>query len=260
MTDPSTPAADPVGPGADVAAPATSAELGWALNQMTGLVLSRETVETALQLVTKLADEATAGTMGAAVTIVDDYGKRSLAASNGAVERADALQYELDEGPCLTAWRTQEVVRIDDTTTDDRWPRWNKAASELGIRSVLSAPMLSTGDSIGAMKVYCGRSSCYGAHDEHVMRLLAAQAAILLANTQSLQQARRLSRQLTTALTGRDSIARATGVLLARGAVSEQAAFLALTSAARESGRPVEDTARSLLAALAARNRDAADS
>jgi hypothetical protein len=47
-------------------------------------------------------------------------------------------------------------------------------------------------------------------------------------------------------------------VLLARGAVSRQDAFVALAAAARESGRPVEDVARAMLAALTARNSDAA--
>ena len=117
------------------------------------------------------------------------------------------------------------MVRIDDTTTDGRWPRWNDAASGLGVRSVLSAPLLMREESIGAMKVYCDRPHNYGPHDEHVMRLLAAQAAILLANSQSLREARRLSRQLTEALASRDAVAQATGVLLARGATSPQDAF-----------------------------------
>ncbi len=167
-------------------------ELAAALTQMAGLVLSHETVDTALELVTTLAATTTAGTLGAAVTVVDEHGKRSRAASDRLVEQADALQYELDEGPCLTAWRTRELVRIDDTTTDVRWPRWNDAAGRLGVRSVLSAPLLVTGESIGAMKVYCERPQNYGPHDEHVMRLLAAQAGILLANAQSLREARRL--------------------------------------------------------------------
>lgn len=237
---------------------APAAELGWALSQMSGLVLSRETVDTALELVTSLAATTTAGTLGAAVTIVDEHGKRSLAASNRAVEQADALQYEFDEGPCLTAWRSKEVVRIDDTTTDGRWPRWNEAVSKLGVRSVLSAPLLVGDESIGAMKVYCDRPMNYGPHDEHVMRLLAAQAAILLANAQSLQQARRLSRQLTDALASRDAIAEATGVLRARGAGSREEAFGALAAVARESGRSVEDVARNLLAAVTARDADSA--
>jgi len=249
-------------PAADTSTPAPTeplgltppVDLGSALSQMAGLVLSRETVDTALRLVTSLAATATAGTLGAAVTVVDEHGKRSKAASNAAAEEADALQYEFDEGPCLTAWQRRELVRIDDTTTDGRWPRWNEAASALGVRSVLSAPLLVGEESIGAMKVYCERPMNYGPHDEHVMRLLAGQAAILLANSQSLQEARRLSRQLTEALASRDAVARATGVLLAQGA-GEQEAFATLAAAAQQTGRSVQDVARAIVAAVAARNR-----
>jgi len=109
-------------------------------------------------------------------------------------------------------------------------------------------------ESIGAMKVYCERPMNYGPHDEHVMRLLAGQAAILLANTQSLQEARRLGRQLTEALASRDAVARATGVLLAQGATSEQDAFATLAAAARQADRPVQDVARALVDAVVARN------
>jgi GAF domain-containing protein len=236
------------------AGPAAPEDLAAALSQMAGLVLSRETVDTALQLVTTLATTVTAGTFGAAVTVVDEHGKRSRAASNRSVEQADALQYELDEGPCLTAWRMQQLVRIDDTTTDARWPRWNAAAGRLGVRSVLSAPLLAAGKPVGAMKVYCERPMNYGPHDEHVMRLFAAQAGILLANSQSLREARRLSRRLTGALAGRDAVAQAIGVLLARGAPGPQDAFASLAAAARGSRRPVEDVARALVAAVTAGN------
>ncbi|SET37129.1 GAF domain-containing protein [Geodermatophilus poikilotrophus] len=256
MTDPT---ADTPTPGpTERLTPTPSVDLGMALSQMAGLVLSRETVDTALELVTALAATATAGTLGAAVTVVDEHGKRSRAASNAATEEADALQYELDEGPCLTAWRTREVVRIDDTATDGRWPRWNEAAGRLGVRSVVSAPLLVGEESIGAMKVYCERPQNYGAQDEHVMRLLAGQAAILLANSQSLQEARRLGRQLTEALASRDAVARATGVLLAQGAASEQEAFATLAAAARQADRPVQDVARALVAEVTARNTRAA--
>ena len=254
MTDPATPAQDPTSPASASQAAAPAAELAGALSQMAGLVLSRETVDTALELVTALAATTTAGTLGAGVTVVDEHGTRSRAASNAATEEADALQYELDEGPCLTAWRTREVVRIDDTTTDGRWPRWNEADIRRGVRSVLSAPLRVGEESIGAMKVYCERPMNYGPHDEHVMRLLAGQAAILLANTQSLAEARRLSRQLTEALASRDAVARATGVLLAQGAISEQEAFATLAATARHTHRPVQDVARALVAAVVARN------
>jgi GAF domain-containing protein len=232
------------------------AELSSALTQMAGLVLSRETVDTALTLVTTLAAATIAGTTGAGVTLVDEHGKRSKAASNELVEQADALQYEFDEGPCLTAWRTRQLVRIDDTATDSRWPRWNSAAAHLGVRAVLSVGLVVHDEGIGAIKVYSDQPADYGSPEERVMSLFAEQAAILLANTQSLQQARRLSRQLTDALRGRDAIVRATGVLLARGATDQDAAFVLLSDAARRSGRTVQQFARELLAAVVAGNAD----
>ena len=219
--------------------PAPPVDLASALIQMAGLVLSRETVDTALELVTSLAATTTAGTLGAAVTVVDEHGKRSRAASNTAAEQADALQYEFDEGPCLTAWRTRQLVRIDDTTTDSRWPRWNQAVGRLGVRSVLSAPLLMGEESIGAMKVYCGRPQNYGPHDEHVMRLLAAQAAILLANSQSLQEARRLSRQLTEALASRDADRPGHRRAAGPGRGRPAGRVRPLAAAARRTGRPV---------------------
>jgi GAF domain-containing protein len=252
MTDATGPRQDP-----EPASPADvrtepQVDVAAAVSQMAGLVLSRETVDTALNLVTTLAATTTSGTLGAGVTVVDEHGKRSRAASNRIAEQADARQYELDEGPCLTALRTQELVRIDDTTTDRRWPRWNEAAGGLGVRSVLSAPLLAADESIGAMKIYSARPGNYGPRDEHVMRLLAAQAAILLANSQSLREARLLSRQLTRALTSRDVVAQAIGVLLARGVADQQDAFSVLTTAARQSHRPVEEVAHTLLAEVRA--------
>jgi GAF domain-containing protein len=236
----------------DGSGPAPPEALAAALHQMAGLVLSVETVDTALDLVTTLAMTVTAGTLGAGVTVVDEHGKRSRAVTNHTAGEADALQYDLDEGPCLTAWRSRDLVRVDDTSTDGRWPRWNAAAGRLGVRSALSAPLLAAGESVGAMKVYSAHPRNYGPHDEHVMHLFAAQAAILLANAQSLLEARRLGRQLTAALAGRDVVAQATGVLLARGSASQRDAFALLAAAARRVHRPVQDVARTVVAAVTA--------
>ncbi|MGY1826239.1 GAF and ANTAR domain-containing protein [Blastococcus sp. SYSU DS0541] len=225
------------------------AELSPALRQMAGLVLSRETVDSALRLVTTLAEVTVAGSIGAGVTLADEHGKRSRASSNQAVEEADGLQYELDEGPCLTAWRSRQLVRIDDTATDTRWAAWSAAAGARGVRSVLSTALVVADEAIGAIKVYSDRPDNYDAHAERVMSLFAQQAAILLANTQSLQHARRLSRQLTDALGSRDAINRATGILMAQGAADGHAAFTLLADTARRSGRSVEEVARELLTA-----------
>lgn len=97
------------------------AELGSALAQMSGVLLSAETVDTALRLVTSLAAATLPGTVGAGVTVIDERGKWTRAASDAVVEQADTAQYELDEGPCLTARAERRTIRIGDAAT--RRPR-----------------------------------------------------------------------------------------------------------------------------------------
>jgi GAF domain-containing protein len=226
-----------------------SEQLAATLVQMAGLVMSQDTVRSAVELVTTLASATTPGTEGA-VTVVDEHGTRTMAATSELARQADALQYSLDEGPCLTAWRTGGLVRIDDTTGDRRWPAWSGQAGGLGIRSVLSAPLLGGGGTIGAIKLYALQPGRFDEHDERVMTLFARQAAVLLAATQDLAGARALSRRLTEALADRDAVNQAIGVLLARGAPSREVAFASLAAAAENARRPVRDVAAELLATL----------
>jgi GAF domain-containing protein len=247
---------DPVSRPEESEQPVGSEQLAATLVQMAGLVLSQETVRSAVELVTALASATAPNTAGAAVTIVDEHGTRTMAATTELAERADALQYSLDEGPCLAAWRSGQVVRVDDAADDRRWPAWNRAATELGIRSALSAPLLDQAQAIGAIKLYAQRPGRFTDDDEQVMVLFARQAAILLAATQNLANARALSRRLTGALADRDLISGAIGVLLARGAPDREVAFTRLAAAAERSGRPLHDLARELLATVATDRAD----
>ncbi|MEN3358574.1 MAG: hypothetical protein V7637_2556, partial [Mycobacteriales bacterium] len=74
-------------------------ELSGVFARMSGLLLSRETVQTALRLVTSLAAETVPGATGAGVTLMDEQGRRTTwAATEPEVERADALQVRARRG------------------------------------------------------------------------------------------------------------------------------------------------------------------
>lgn len=235
--------------------PRLAGELTSVLAQMGAVVLSAETVDSTIELVTTLAAATIPDTSGAGVTLVDAEGKRSRAASNLLVDRADALQYQFDSGPCLTAWRDQVTVRVDDIHADGRWPEWTAAVTDLGVRAVLSVPLVAAGHSTGAMKVYSGHPGAYDASAEHLLEMFARQAAILLVNTQTLADARRLSAQLTEALASRDIIGQAKGVLIAQGAPDEQVALQMLTTAAQRSNTRLHDVARQVVSAAGNRPR-----
>lgn len=229
-------------------------DLASALAQMSQVLLAVQTDDTVIKLVTELAVATLPGTLGAGVTLVDTQGKRTRAASNALVEQADQLQYTYDAGPCLAAWRDQAPVQVDDIREESRWPEWTAAVSTLGVRSMLSVPMLSAGRSMGAIKVYSDRPDAYDAGSVTVLELFAQQAAVLLANTQAVSDARQLSAQLTAALDDRDVMAQATGILLAQGAKDVPAAVDTLRSAGQRAGTSVHSVARGVVDTVLARH------
>ena len=231
-------------------------ELAAVFARMSGLLLSEETVSTALGLVTSLTVEAITGTIGAGVTLLDNQGRKTTAAaSDPLVERADGLQYDLDEGPCLSAWAERVVFRVKDMTLESRWPRWSREVAALGLRAALSAPLIAGGSSLGAIKVYAKEPSAFTERDEHLLTMFAAQAAILVANVQSYQNAQRLSDDLKDALRSRDLIAMAKGILMEREATDEETAFIMLASAAQREHKKLDDVGRALVQSTGRRRR-----
>jgi GAF domain-containing protein len=231
-------------------------ELAAVFARMSGLLLTQETVTTALELVTALAVEALEGAIGAGVTLLDEQGRiTTAAASDPVVQQADRMQYELNEGPCLSAWAQRAVLRVHDITHDDRWPRWSSAVASLGMRASLSAPLVAGGSSLGAIKVYAKQPDAFTERDEHLLTMFAAQAAILLANVQSYQSARRLSDELKDALRSRDIIATAKGIVMQREGTDEQTAFAILASAAQREHKKLHDAARAVVQSTSRRRR-----
>ncbi len=223
-------------------------ELSRVYARMSGLLLSEETVQTALDLVTSLAVDTVGGAVGAGVTLVDAEGRKtSAAATSELVAEVDRLQYELDEGPCLAACAQGEIIRMDDLEQDQRWPRWTSTALPLGVRSTLSVPMTSHDRVLGAIKIYGDEAGVFTAASDLLLTRFAAQAAILLANVQTLEHAERLSESLQEALRARNLIATASGILMERHRLSEQQAFLRLVEDAGRSQQELVDEATTVI-------------
>ena len=231
-------------------------ELAAVFARLSGLLLSQETVHSSLQLVATLAHETIPGSVGAGVTLVDELGARkSAGATTSQTLRADQLQYDLDEGPCLAAWRDRALVRVGDTGTDSRFPNWGRSARDLGLRASLSAPLIAADEALGAIKVYSSEPGAFADRSQHLLPMFAAQAAVLLANVQSYERAQQLTDQLREALKSRDVISTAKGMLMAKDAVTDEDAFRMLVSVASRENRKLRDVAQEMVATAQRRNR-----
>ncbi len=233
-------------------------ELSLVFARMSGLLLPRESVASAVELVTSLAGDTIPMSLGCGVSLLDARGRRTTAvASDPRVLQGDALQYELNQGPCLTAWATGTVVRVDDAATETRWPGWSRASWQLGMRSALSAPLVAGNDRLGAIKVYGEQANAFDARAEDLLVRFSAQAAVLLANMQALERAQQLSEDLKEALRTRDDIATAKGILMARDGLDAAEAFQMLVSVSQRQHVKLRDVAQGVVDAKVRRRRAA---
>lgn len=148
----------------------------------------------------------------------------------------DAVQYALDEGPCLDAARHARENLVDDLMVDDgRWPRFARECHVDGIRSLLAVPLVSGGQCVGAINLYGWEPRAFDAFDASLVRVVAARCADAIVAVSRLDGVRRLAGQLEQAMASRAVIEQAKGVIMAMRGVCEQDAFEVLrqTSQAR---------------------------
>ena len=177
----------------------------------------------------------------ASVTLVHADGSlETVASSHPVVDQADAMQYELHEGPCLTAATTNGLFVIPDTATDLRWPHWGPRVAKLGLHSILSVHLFTDRQVLGALNLYARRAYQYSDDDIEAARVVAAHASVGLARSRSEQH-------LWRAVDSRHVIGQAQGVLIERFGVTAEQAFAVLKRYSQPHNLKLHDVAVILL-------------
>lgn len=178
------------------------------------------------------------GCDGVACALWRDHAElHSAAITDDTARRAAMLQLELDDGPCMIAVRTTGQVRIDNITTDTRWPAWATGVAELGARSSISVALASNGpQSVGSLFLYARRVNAFDEEDASTAQILAAHAAV------AVRQARHAA-ALERAIHTRTITGQATGIVMNRYAVTAEQAFAALIRSSQAANLKLRDVA-----------------
>ena len=161
---------------------------------------------------------------------------QTVASTSDLTKRINNIEHELDEGPCLQALLDQRTYRIDDMSQDTRWPRFAAAAEGHGVRSMLGYKLFTSGRNLGTLDLYSSKLNAFDADSEVVGELFAAHAAIALIG--STQQA-----EFRRALSSRDTIGIAKGILMQRERLTDDQAFNLLVCTSQKANIKVHDLA-----------------
>ncbi|MDP9023589.1 MAG: GAF and ANTAR domain-containing protein [Actinomycetota bacterium] len=170
---------------------------------------------------------------GAGVMLADEEDKlRFVSASDETIREIERAQIELEEGPCLTAYRTGERVLAPDLL-EAPWPDFTAAAVRAGMKAVQSFPMQVRGTRVGAINFYQVERGSLSASEVMAGQLLADVATAYLVNARERDERARVSEQLRVALDSRVVIEQAKGKVAEQLGVDVGSAFQLLRSHAR---------------------------
>ncbi len=214
------------------------------------MLLSTPDVEGFLFETATIAARSTAVATSCGITLRRDGRPLTVGSSDDLAEAVDEAQYQDDQGPCLQALQTGQVVTAPDLAEDDRWPLYAVRALVCGIASSLSLPLLVGGTSVGALNLYSPAARTF--EDPAVFghaRSLAAQASVTLAVV--LRQTRQadLTDSLQATLVARSVIDQAIGILMGQQRCTADAAFALLRTASQHRNRKLRDVAADVITA-----------
>lgn len=111
-----------------------------------------------------------------------------VAASDESARRFEQLQTELDEGPCLEAYRGNIAVSVPDLAHDDRFPRFAARALTEGLAAVFTFPLRHGDIQLGALDLYRTSEGTLDEDELSAAQTLADVAAAYLVNAQTRQE------------------------------------------------------------------------
>ncbi len=205
----------------------------------------QSSVEDTLQATVDAARNSVPGFEHVGISTVDEAGQvHTRAATGPLVWELDRLQYEIGQGPCVSALRASPVVAVPDVRHEHRWPDYVPRAVALGLRSQLAVRLfLDDEGTMGSLNLYSTSRDDIDPGTEAAVDLFAAHAA------NALGRARERA-HLNQALESRKVIGQAIGIVMERYGLDEDRAFAFLLRGSSHTNTKLRDVATDLVQQL----------
>jgi GAF domain-containing protein len=221
-----------------------------ALTELANLLVATPTMERFLTDLARVAGAVITPPAACGITLAEDHLPLTVASSDPLAAHVDEVQYGQDDGPCLQAMRTGQIVSISDMATEQRWGAYPAFALSYGVRSSLSLPLTANGNARGALNLYAGTAHAFGASEQQHAKLFAGPAsAALTVVTRQVHQVH-LTEQLHDALATRAVIDQALGILMGHNRCDFDTAFALLRASSQHQNRKLREVATDIVKAI----------
>ncbi len=202
---------------------------------------SPRSVENVLSDVTAASKELIPGAETAGVLLIGKGGKwDSIGGTDDLPHLLDELQMRFNEGPCVEAALDEVIVRTDDFRSEQRWPKYSAAVVEIGVLSGVSFKLYTANRTAGALNLFAFKPNAFDGEAETIGTVLAAHAAAAIL-------ASREGEELQSAVTTRDRIGQAKGIIMERYNVDDVRAFEMLRRLSQDSNTRLVDIAQRVI-------------
>lgn len=178
--------------------------------------------------------------VGVALMTADGPSGVVLAATDDRALQLEELQFALGEGPCVEASSGgRPVLEPDLAAGSPRWPRFDKAVLDAGVRAVFAFPLRVGAIRVGVLDLYRDTPGALSVADLAEAHAFADSATVVVLHLQDHGE----DAALTVAIDGRAEVHQATGMITIQLDISLAEALLRLRRHAYASGRTVSSVA-----------------
>jgi len=203
--------------------------------------IALRSVDDVLADVTAAAKQLIDGVDVAGVLLIGKSGSfETRAPTSDLMFKIDELQMRYLEGPCVQAALSEIVVRTDDFRNEPKWPNYSPAMVDLGVRSGLSFKLYTADRTAGALNLFAFEPRLWDTEAETIGMVLAAHAAAAIL-------ASRQGDQLQSALSTRDRIGQAKGIIMERFGIDDVRAFAMLRQLSQDGNVKLADVAQRVI-------------
>ena len=218
-----------------------------AFEQLGGLSLAAESLDSVLQTVADLTKRVLPGDVESSVSVLLADKPTTFVYTSQVALDLDESQYGRGHGPCLHAAGNGELVEVADARTEPRWADYMQRAAELGWLSSLSVPLGSEEVLRAGLNIYARQPAFFDEASRRTAIRFARLAGAAAVNMHAYQNARQMADDLQFALQSRATIDQAKGILMERHRLTADQSFQLLARASMDANRKLRNVAEHLV-------------